>query len=156
MRARHAILISCALLADRGAAQTDHPPASVKEQFARCSAVFAGKVLTVRQRAGRQTVLMYLPPYMDSSLVSVENDSVTVRVTRAWKGLHTDTVVSVVTMCPWRVPFEVGKQYLIYGFWDSTAVYTDTTGYRTKRLEDAREDLRELGPAIGGRRRGRP
>ena len=58
-------------------------------------------------------------------------------------------------LCPWAIPFEIGEQYLIYGDCVRTAVYTDTTT-TTRRLEDAREDLRELGPAIRARRRGRP
>jgi hypothetical protein len=152
VKARPTILILCALLTGRSGAQSDSPAGSVKQEFARCSAVFAGKVLAVRKEAGYETLQAVLPP-SDSIHVGVLAGSVTVRVNRAWKRSRADTVVSVVTVSPWRIPFKIGKPYLIYGSWNPsrTAVHTDAYS-RTRRLEDAREDLRELGPAIGRHR----
>jgi len=121
------------------------------QEFAGCTAVFVGKVLIVR-KAGAYVAMEIVDSPEFNGPIGVQADSVDVRVIKAWKGVCSDTVVSVITPITGQVPFEVGKRYLIYGHWDlsRTSVVADTSS-RTRRLEDAREDLRVLGRAISGK-----
>lgn len=118
------------------------PPPPASESLRQAGAVFSGRVLQVRRvkSAGDE----------QGGLFQVE---VVFAVDTSWKGAR-QRVISVFTAsqsaaCGYN--FTRGRTYLVYAA-DSQGKLSTTICSRTKRLRDAREDLRELG---AGKRTGR-
>lgn len=122
------------LMPSRGQACKCAPPPSATEALQQASAVFEASV---------------------TQLVPAEGENeVTLRVTRAWKGISTETVRvrtrSDTAAC--GVPFEIGRSYLVYA---NQSTQADTPiplevlrCSRTQPTEEAESDIAELGLGV--------
>ncbi|HYO90079.1 MAG TPA: hypothetical protein VEQ40_00505 [Pyrinomonadaceae bacterium] len=127
------IIVFLLLSADAGYACTCVPPPSVAESLSQAGAVFSGKVLQVKRVKGSE----------QDGLWQVE---VVFAVNTSWKGAR-QRVISVFTAsqsaaCGYS--FMRGRTYLVYAG-ESQGKLATTICSRTKRLKDARLDLKELG-----------
>jgi len=105
------------------------------EALAQAAAVFAGTVTAID-----------IPVSPDGSVGSADPVTVTLDVSRTWKGpthawLQVTTVRSDAS-CGY--PFERGQAYLVYAGGDDTLLAVSTCG-RTRMLTNAGEDLAALG-----------
>ncbi|HEX8694281.1 MAG TPA: hypothetical protein VF746_17805 [Longimicrobium sp.] len=111
------------------------PPVSPRASLERMDAVFRGVVVDVSLRPDERDGPRWLPP-----------TRVVVRVTGRWKGADADTVVVRTGMgggdCGFH--FEPGGEYLIYAYAAEGAELTTGICTRTRQIEHAAEDLREL------------
>ncbi|HEX8746697.1 MAG TPA: hypothetical protein VF717_05805 [Pyrinomonadaceae bacterium] len=128
------VIVFLLLNFDVGYACTCAPPPSVAQSLSQAGAVFSGKVLQVKRVKGRGE---------QAGLWQVE---VIFAVNTSWKGAERK-VLSVFTAsqsaaCGYN--FRRGTTYLVYAG-ESQGKLATTICSRTKRLGDAREDLRELG-----------
>jgi hypothetical protein len=110
-------------------------PVSPREQFERSDAVFRGvvvKVSTRREEYGPGQWLL--------------RKRVIVRVTERWKGVEGDRVVVRTGMsdADCGYPFRRGREYLIYARATRDSVLATGICTRTRQIEHAGEDLREL------------
>ncbi len=117
-------------------------------------AVFAGEVLASRDSFKRHTLLVAGEP--TEVVTSPGARIVLLRVLRAWQGIQTDTVLTVVTSTQ-GVPFRAGDSYLVYAADSMMARDRDrwlagSQGRalrvgcsRTRLLRTAVEDLKTLG-----------
>jgi hypothetical protein len=144
---------------------------SVKSALNAHCAVFEGKVLSVRIQSSRFRFHMDFSEQgrcgntsgerprsqagadtasardaMNLKWVPVDTpaDSVTIHVTRAWKGPRSGATLGLVTPTAWHVPFEPGKRYLVYASCDSDGTLMAWSESRTKPAREARFDVREL------------
>jgi hypothetical protein len=129
---RFTILATVVLLtfsAHRAAACSCPPPPPPKQAMEFAVAVFSGKVTDIER------------PKEGSLRVSFEVD-------RAWKGKVGKTIVIETPpddgICGYR--FEKDKSYVVYAVEhaETKAVYT-TVCQRTRKVEDAKDDFRDLG-----------
>jgi len=120
------------------------PSGSPSEELKEAQAVFAGKVVRVREprskpvrnRRGRVVAVRV-------SLIA----KISFEVAKVWKGPDKDTIL-VETMtgcCACGYSFVEGEQYLVYAYGDGKNRLLASICSRTKRLEAAQEDLAELG-----------
>lgn len=104
-------------------------PPPPKQALEKASAVFSGKVVEIQQ--GQQ---QFAPK------------RVTFEVDRSYKGVDAGRVVVTTAsdgaMCGFG--FQQGKSYLVYGYGDKEALNTNLCT-RTKSIENAGDDLKELG-----------
>ncbi len=111
---------------------------SVDERFNEASAVFVGRV-----------VRMYFEDWpfdIDSALVPPDEPlTVEFRVRSVWKGEVSEIMsVSTARSEPCGYPFGIHRDYLVYTDGDQGALEVLACG-RTKRFDEAREDLISLG-----------
>jgi len=105
-----------------------NPP--VKEAYKNAKAVFAGKILSVAEDGDVKTF--------------------TFNVEKNWKGASSRQIkVSVRETMRYQAWFQVGKRYLVYARSDENEEEKlwDGRCSRTKLLEDASNDIKELGKA---------
>ncbi|HXG67737.1 MAG TPA: hypothetical protein VNO70_21725 [Blastocatellia bacterium] len=110
------------------------PPGKPSEEMKESAAVFSGKVVEIRRN--QRT---------DDFFARVE---AVIEVERVWKGVE-KTTVSVFTSsdsaaCGYG--FKEGETYLVYASGDKEGRLLTTICTRTRRMKDAGEDLKELGP----------
>jgi len=114
------------------------PTPSVAVAREQAAAVFSGRVVKVRR--------VDPPSAPGAGLLNVE---VVFAVTHSWKGVESPTV-SVFTSshgasCGYG--FRTGRTYLVYAYRQGDGPLSTGICGRTRRLKDAREDLKELGAA---------
>jgi hypothetical protein len=121
-------------------------PKSVSDEYRDANAVFSGKVIAEEYRPVNQQVRIYPA---GSEVLTVK-----VAVDRWWKGGETEEVVLYTSVV--RSPdglvrfmsedfvFRVGEKYLVYAYESKDKLGTNVCT-RTAKLENAGEDLRELG-----------
>jgi hypothetical protein len=124
---------SIALAAETGLACTCAPSKGPAEDLGLAAAVFSGKVVEVRRHKGGDIFARVEAVF---------------RVERAWKGVEAATV-SVFTAshsatCGYG--FKGGRTYLVYAYKDHEGRLSTGICLRTRRLKDAGEDLKVLGP----------
>ncbi len=112
------------------------PNQSATQELKRATAVFSGKVIEVRKH--RQSA----DPFATVEAVF--------EVERSWKGVDQKSI-SIFTSsrsisCGYG--FKEGRSYLVYAHGDGKGLYTGLCS-RTKRLKNARDDLKELDQAKG-------
>lgn len=110
------------------------PEKYVRFERERAFAVFAGKVTRIDEVKNARGA--------PSGVVKV-----TFAVLRAWKGASANRIVVSTTnvCCICGYPFEVGGEYLVYASGESVGDLRTSICTRTKKLNDAAEDLRFLG-----------
>ena len=121
-------------LHDSGLACSCMPPGKPSEEMKESAAVFSGRVVEIRRN--QRT---------DDFFARVE---AVIEVERVWKGVEKATV-SVFTSsdsaaCGYG--FKEGETYLVYASGDKEGRLLTTICTRTRRMKDAGEDLKELGP----------
>jgi hypothetical protein len=120
-----------------GLACTCAPPQSATQELKRATAVFSGKVLEAKRH--KQSADLF---------ASVE---VVFEVEKVWKGVDEKTVSiftsSQSSACGYR--FKEGRTYLVYAHGIAEGRLATSICSRTRRLKDAREDLKELGTGKG-------
>lgn len=109
------------------------PPPPPDEALEASSAVFAGIVLDVEDHS-----------IIGDNSISFRNLTVTILVTRHWKGVYTPTVqvTTESTGAGCGYPFQEGSSYLVYANGKDLFV---TSCSRTRPLRNARDDLDVLG-----------
>jgi hypothetical protein len=127
------LLAAATFVAETGHACTCVPKKRAAEELELAAAVFSGKVVEIKrhERPG-------------DMLAGVE---AVFRVEKAWKGVEGETV-SVFTgsrMFTCSYGFRKDRTYLVYARRDAGGRLSTSICSRTKRLKDARADLRELG-----------
>ncbi len=115
-------------------------PGSPTEELERSSAVFEGVVTGISQREAQGVVLNEVPR-MPAVIVSFN-------VTRAWKGVQTETVVveTATNSAACGFSFTVGETYVVYARSEGGGLMTGICS-RTKAIANAAEDLSALGGA---------
>ena len=133
-RAAYALLF---LLAPKPctACSCEWPPGSPVEELASHDAVLAGRVVEIVEPAD-----FTLGEYLQ----------ITFAVSSVWKG-ESQQMVSISkaadgTMCGY--PFELGEQYLVYGYSSEEGLHTGLCSLRNNVLEAATEDIEQLGAPI--------
>jgi hypothetical protein len=109
------------------------PTKSTAQELEQSTAVFSGKVIQIKRRKQAENIF-----------ASVE---VTFRVEKAWKGLKrkTITVYTSSNSASCGYSFRVNQTYLVYANGNDEDKLSTGICSRTKRIKDAREDLKELG-----------
>ncbi|MED4016697.1 MULTISPECIES: hypothetical protein [Sutcliffiella] len=102
------------------------PPGTPSEELASHDAVFAGKVLNIKEKG--------------------EEIEVTIEVSEAWKGMTNKetTVYTPSNSAACGVNFETNIEYIIYANNDNGELHTNLCS-RTAELAFAQEDVAELG-----------
>lgn len=128
-------LIACAFMlagVESSLACTCAPSKSASEELERATAVFAGKVIEIKR-------------HKQSSDLSARVEAV-FEVEKVWKGVN-EKRVSIFTSS-WSTAcgygFKEDRTYLVYAYGNAEARLSTSICARTRRLKDAREDLREL------------
>jgi len=142
-------LALCVALVIQNEAATDNRcflHGSVAEELKKATAVFSGKVIAEAYRPITSST-GERPPGSEVLIVKVA-------VERYWKGdvgQEVDMYTSVTKLPSGLIQsyaedyhFEVGKEYLIYAFGPQDQLRTDVCK-RTAKIDQAKEDLRELG-----------
>jgi len=106
-----------------------HGDGSPRSEMRRSKAVFLGEVLDVRQATQEER-----QEYSNFYIARV-------RVTRYWKGIKSAEVKVETDMVGCGPNLRTGSIYLFY----AVGKRWDLTGTRTRRLENADEDLKALG-----------
>ena len=99
-------------------------PKSVNSTLKKSTAVFSGEVLEIR------TGLNFLQARF--------------RVERSWKGVESDEVFVFTDDSAESPHYKVGEKYLVFAGIRNSKLFTGMCS-RTKRLEYAEEDLKQLG-----------
>lgn len=94
-------------------------------------AVFLGEVLEIR------------PATPDEREDGANTYIVKLRVERYWKGVKTGEIVVETDMTGCGPYFEVGRRYVVYG----RGKRLNTTCMRMRRIEEAEDDMKKLGPS---------
>lgn len=110
----------------------------VTQSLAQAMAVFSGKVVEIK-RVKRES--------KPGQQINLRNVEVVFAVNTLWKGAN-QKVISVFTSsqstaCGYG--FKEGRTYLVYAHGDAHEKLSTSICTRTRRLKDAREDLKELG-----------
>ncbi len=101
------------------------PPESVEGTYKRAAAVFVGEVIEVKDVGALKRARF--------------------RVEQSWKGVETDEVAILATRTAESPHYHVGGRYLVFAGLQNGRLFTGNCS-RTKRVEKAQEDLRQLGP----------
>ena len=137
-------LLSVAFLvlgAEAALACTCAPAQSAAAELERAAAVFSGKVVEIKRQKRSEGLFARV--------------EVVFRVEKAWKGVERKTVSvwtsSQSSACGYG--FREGQTYLVYAYESAPGSLSTGICSRTRRLKDARKDLKELGRgrAVGGR-----
>ncbi|HEU4883439.1 MAG TPA: hypothetical protein VFT45_14355 [Longimicrobium sp.] len=120
---------------------------TVQEELARSDAVFTGQVLRVGALADDPAVGAHAQTAAGGAVAAVAPPGpawpVTLRVSRAWKGGHPDSVTVLdAGGCP--VGFQQGDSYLVYAIRGDDGVLHTSFCMRTRLLSTVAEDLRVL------------
>ncbi len=114
------------------------PPSSPAQELDKSTAVFSGKVIEIKKHEQKKAAGEYDPFTAVEAVFEVE---------KSWKGIDKKQV-SVFTSsnsasCGYN--FQKGQSYLVYANADEQERLVTGICSRTKNLNDAREDLNELG-----------
>ena len=99
-------------------------PKSVEEALKRSDAIFIGEVMKVNDGGSVQEARL--------------------RVEQSWKGIETKEVTVLATHTAESPYYQVGKRYLVFASLQNGKLITGSCS-RTKRIEYAEEDIRQLG-----------
>ena len=121
-------------------------PKSPTEELKIAKAVFVGKVVEVIEpdlskttRGGRDNLI---------ALMEKSSRRIKFKIERTWKGISLDeiTVTTPPTSC--RYDFKVGERYLVYAYGMRITNLGVSKCTRTRKLQEAVEDLKELGEGM--------
>ena len=99
-------------------------PKSVKVALKESAAVFSGEVVDLKNGG----------PYIEARF----------RVERSWKGVETEEVIVLADRTTESPRYRTGEKYLVFAYTRDGRLFTGNCS-RTKKVEYAEEDLRQLG-----------
>lgn len=142
MRRRRGVLLMLLLLVGWGLASGPTPAhacscveiPSPEIALQRSAAVFAGEVLSVRQKG----------PNLFGGGYAEHPIRVTFRVTETWKGVEADRLTVHTSMSTCGFDFDEGMRYIVYAYETSEGLATGLCT-RTAELAKASDDLAALG-----------
>jgi len=142
MRRRRGVLLMLLLLVGWGLASGPTPAhacscveiPSPEIALQRSAAVFAGEVLSVRQKG----------PNLFGGGYAEHPIRVTFRVTETWKGVEADRLTVHTSMSTCGFDFDEGRQYLVYAYESPQGLATGICT-RTADLAKASDDMAALG-----------
>lgn len=118
------------------------PPQSPAAELKKASAVFAGKVIEIKRQQREKG-----PKHPGDLFREIE---VRLEVSKAWKGIDKDIAVVFTpahsASCGYR--FSKDKTYLVYAYENKEGKLETGICSRTKRLDDAEEETKELDQEI--------
>jgi hypothetical protein len=109
------------------------PPQSASKELERAAAVFSGKVVSIKRHKGASDLFTRV--------------EVVFEVKTAWKRVES-AEISIFTSAQSSAcgySFKAGRTYLVYAHGNDDGRLVTSICSRTRRLKDAREDLKELG-----------